>query len=330
MKQIITFLLFLSSLTLSSQTLDDAQLRLQKKWANVTTYSPELMMEELKGYAEAYPSIISLENLGNSAEGRPITMVTMGNGPHKIFALGAIHAREYLTTTMLMKDIEKMAEAAATSTSFGEYDIRMLLDSCTYHIIPMINPDGVDISQRGVARRDAAFRNIRLYSGGGRQGYKSWKSNANGVDLNRNFSHGWANNTKSPGHPMSEEYKGPRPESEPETRILIDILDELMPEAILSYHTQGEILYISDPLAIHKRLGKEISRLTGYQRRPAGRPYGSMQDHVDKELGTFYCCVELCPHIGPYPYPESKFFDRVWSRARYVLPLTGAIIGNLK
>lgn len=327
MRKYLSLLFCIFSVSLVAQVENS---ELLKKWSGVTTYTPEMVTEELNDLAELYPTIITLEELGKSVEGRPITMVTMGNGAHKIFALGAIHAREYLTTTMLMKDVEEMAHAAAAGNKFGEYDVNQLLDSCTFYILPMTNPDGVDISQHGTNGRDAKFKNIKLYTGAGRQGYKSWKSNANGVDLNRNFAHGWANNKKSPAVPMSEEYKGVKPESEPETQILVDILDEIRPDAILSYHTQGEILYISDPLDIHKRLGREISKLTGYQRRPAGRPYGSMQDHVDKELGTFYCCVELCPHIGPYPYPESKFYERVWARARYVLPLTGAIMSGIK
>lgn len=261
MSKYLSLLFFILAFSFSAQEVPaDYNKEILKKWSGVTTYSPELMNEELATLAALYPTIITLEELGKSVEGRPMVMITMGNGPHKIFALGAIHAREYISTTMLMKNIEEMIYAAATGSKFGEYDVNRLLDSCTFYIMPMVNPDGVDISQHGVNGRGPEFKNIQLYTGAGRQGYKSWKSNANGVDLNRNFAHGWANNKKSPALPMSEEYKGAKPESEPETQILIDILDEMSPDAILSYHTQGEILYISDPLDIHKRLGREISK----------------------------------------------------------------------
>lgn len=303
---------------------------LNDKWGKVVKYNPEKVEEELNEYAAAYPEFLKVESIGKSVEGRPLLMLKMGKGKTHIFGLATIHAREYISTAMVMKDIEQMVLCHAKGTSFGSYNVRDLFDDCTYYLVPMMNPDGVVISQNGPGNRGEAFRRIPIDQASRAHGYSSWKANANGVDLNRNYPEGWKENRRSPAGPNSNEYKGPKPYSEPETNALVAALDNIKPVAVISYHTQGEILYISDPTPLDKELGKKISQITGYPRRPAGRPYGSLQDYIDDVMKVFYVCVELCPSVGPYPYPENKFFTNVWPRARYVMPLVGNVLGKGK
>ncbi len=55
------------------------------------------------------------------------------------------------------------------------------------------------------------------------------RKNAHGVDLNRNFPHGWAD--------LDGAYEsGPRPRSEPETRAVMRFLRDVRPHYILSFH----------------------------------------------------------------------------------------------
>lgn len=56
--------------------------------------------------------------------------------------------------------------------------------------------------------------------------------NGRGVDLNRNFAAGW----RARGEPWDPEYSGPRPFSEPETRLAARIVDRLRPEATIWFH----------------------------------------------------------------------------------------------
>lgn len=56
--------------------------------------------------------------------------------------------------------------------------------------------------------------------------------NARGVDLNRNFAAGW----RQAGEAGDPEYSGPRPFSEPETRLAARIVDRLRPEATIWFH----------------------------------------------------------------------------------------------
>jgi protein MpaA len=56
--------------------------------------------------------------------------------------------------------------------------------------------------------------------------------NARGVDLNRNFDSRW----RSSGRPGDAEYSGPRPFSEPETRLAARIVHALEPAATIWFH----------------------------------------------------------------------------------------------
>lgn len=65
--------------------------------------------------------------------------------------------------------------------------------------------------------------------------------NAHGVDLNRNFAAGW----RSRGGPGSLEYSGPRPFSEPESRLAARLIRHIQPQVTIWFHQDwGERAYV--------------------------------------------------------------------------------------
>ena len=69
-----------------------------------------------------------------------------------------------------------------------------------------------------------------------------WKSNANGVDINRNFPTGWGlAETKKPCNSYAY-YEGITPLSEVETVILEQLLMENKFDCYLAYHMRGNII----------------------------------------------------------------------------------------
>ena len=81
--------------------------------------------------------------------------------------------------------------------------------------IPCLNPDGMQLGKR---------------------------TNANGVDLNRNFDAGWYEFIGSP-QPSPERYKGTFPGSEPEAASLISLTRDYHLKRAISYHTCGALIY---------------------------------------------------------------------------------------
>lgn len=64
------------------------------------------------------------------------------------------------------------------------------------------------------------------------------RSNANGVDLNRNWDHEWILSAND-----GEMYGGPKPFSEPETRALKTLMDRIKPYAFISVHSGAVGMY---------------------------------------------------------------------------------------
>ena len=90
------------------------------------------------------------------------------------------------------------------------------------------------------------------------------RQNARGVDLNRNFPHRW----RAQGRPFSADYSGPRPLSEPESRLAARLIRRLRPDVTIWYHQSLALVDTSsgaDP-GIARRYG----RLAGLPAKPVG------------------------------------------------------------
>jgi murein tripeptide amidase MpaA len=100
----------------------------------------------LQAYAEEYPSLVHVESIGKSHEGRDIWLVTVthsetGTGRHKpaLRVDGNIHATEVSPSSACLYLIEHLV------TSYGaEPDVTRCLDTRAFYICPRVNPDGAE------------------------------------------------------------------------------------------------------------------------------------------------------------------------------------------
>ncbi|MGE5403378.1 MAG: M14 family zinc carboxypeptidase [Candidatus Saccharibacteria bacterium] len=185
------------------------------------TYSFVDMTSDLAALKTAYPELITVQVIGSSVGQRPIYAVKLGHGEKKIFINASFHGREWITSCLTLQMIACYAESAANSRAIDGYHVKEYLETVSIWFIPMVNPDGVTISQS---------RN------------RSWKANQNGVDLNRQFSYGWTEGG-GPKRPGPEGFKGYSSMSEPEARALADFVYQHDFLALINYHSAGEIIY---------------------------------------------------------------------------------------
>ena len=85
-------------------------------------------------------------------------------------------------------------------------------------------PDGVDLYLVDSMNPDGVAANMR--------------TNANLVDLNRNFPYNWG----PIAEPGDWEYAGPSEASEPETRAMVDFITELRPDIVIWYHQDAYMI----------------------------------------------------------------------------------------
>jgi len=121
-----------------------------------------------------------------------------------------------------------------------------LLEEFSLYLIPLVNPDGVDLVNgvldsgrfyRQATRIARNFPNIPFPDG--------WKANIDGVDLNLQFPAGWEEAKKikyAQGYnqPAPRDYVGMTPLSAPESSAMYQFTRSRDFALILAYHTQGE------------------------------------------------------------------------------------------
>ena len=254
--------------------------------------------------------------IGTSLDSRAIWEVIIGNpqAPKAIFIEAAVHGREWMNSWMLMKQIEELMQNWETPIAQG-VELGDIFEKCAVYIIPMVNPDGVTISQCGIeAIRNEALR-ANLYLMDGAVNPARWKANAAGVDINRNFVTGWGN--KNPKFlPASQSYVGLFPFSELETMAIATVFIQRKYDIAVSYHSMegaiywnigqsGELLDKTAALAI------EVSQITGYsfgeQSVMNGLDYNWMM--IDQNTPTIL--IETGTVACPLPYSQ---WQEVWIR----------------
>ena len=257
-------------------------------------YTYEQMQSNLQTLAARHPDTVTLDTIGTSELGREIPVLRIGNSDaaHHVLLQGAIHGREHMTAWLLMALADFWLERGIT-----EYG-----DIC-YHILPMTNPDGVSISQSGMATDQQAQMYFREYAQGTTtdtltQYIHYWKANGLGVDLNRNFSTGW-DGLSGRTEASSQLYRGDAPFCAAETAALRDYTLVYPFAATISYHAAGSFLYYEygqkEPVNRDSQaLALAVSNVSGYPLKPStGVDAGGYKDWAIDALGIPSLTVEI-------------------------------------
>lgn len=114
------------------------------------------------------------------------------------------------------------------------------------------------------------------------------RTNANGVDLNRNFPDRWRRSARG------STYSGPRRASEPETRALMEFLEQTRPDATVILHQ--DLYGVDTSVPGTKRLARLLARQTGLPLkafRCSGTCHGTLTGWARQALPGPAITVEL-------------------------------------
>ena len=236
----------------------------------------------------------------NSLDKRNLYYVTLGNAKAKktVYVETSVHAREYMNTKFMMKVIEDYCRGYDTKKYKGK-KYSTIFNNVKLVIMPMVNPDGVTISQYGPKKiRNAKLRE-NLYKIAGGVDFKIWKANARGIDINRNYAEGFdRGGAKIPGH---KQYAGKTPISEPETKAQVSVVEKVKPDVVICYHQAGEVMYHLN----HTKLSNMLYSMTHYTHIISGQThYGTFSDYLDAR-NILNCTLET--GLTPAPVKNSMY-----------------------
>ncbi|MBM6619111.1 M14 family metallopeptidase [Bacillus suaedaesalsae] len=281
-------------------------------------YNYEEMTVDIKQLAKYHPGLVTYKSLGKTPYGREVWAVKLGKGDATVFFNSSHHAREWLTTNLTMEMIDQYSDAYKYKRKMHGYDVYKLLNETSIWFVPMVNPDGVTLQQYGVKKFPKSVQKSLIAMNNGSKNFKRWKSNAQGIDLNRQYPAGWTK--RSVKKPYYKDYPGKAPLVAPEAKYMYNFTNFLDPEMTVSYHSTGRILfwhYQTKPQNYNRDylIAKDVSKFTGYKlvkpnKNASGAGY---KDWFISKFGR----PALTPEIS-YPVYESNppisVFNEEWRR----------------
>ncbi len=272
----------------------------------------------LRGLAARYP-FLETEEVGQSVLGKPLRLLRFGRGRNQVFFNAAHHANEWITAPLLLRFLERLCAAYASGQAVGGIRAEELWTRCTLHLLPLVNPDGVDLVTGELGPEDAAYGEA-LAMNGSQAGFPdNWKANIRGVDLNLQYPAGWEEARRikfSQGYtkPGPRDYVGSAPLTEPESRAVYDYSLHNPFSLTLSYHTQGQVIYwkydgFDPPHA--KAIGRRLAALSGYalELTPEESAYAGYKDWFIQQFDRPGYTVEAGKGVSPLPLSQ---FEEIW------------------
>ena len=257
------------------------------------------------------------ERLGFSVYGRPIDALILGRGERRVMYSAAHHANEWITTPVLLKFAEEVGNALRAGSSIQDVPASDLLDAATIYLVPMVNPDGVDLVTGAIppgSREYESAQNLASF-------YPEipfpdgWKANLRGVDLNLQYPAGWeqARQIKfSQGYtrPGPRDYVGTAPLTQPEALALAQYTQRINPTLVLAYHSQGQVIYWQFENYVvpgARELGEEFARVSGYalEDTPYNSSFAGYKDWFIQKYRRPGYTIEV--GLGQNPLPLSQF-----------------------
>ena len=222
-------------------------------------------------------SIVKVENIGKSIDNRNLYGLEIGTGNKVLYLDANIHAAEIANTLILTKFLSELVNDYES----GDEETISLLKSVKLAVIICMNPDGYEVYNFGADSLNN--KNLWMYQNKDNIDFENIKSNANGVDLNRNYPVQNAglyfkgkkllyNVSLTKSTSKTAYFGGEELGSEPETRAAMYFMLKHYKNvyAYVNLHSQGRVIYAGKPNLstkfnkITNKFAKDIAKINKY------------------------------------------------------------------
>jgi carboxypeptidase T len=244
------------------------------------------LTQAIQDMQKTYPQLLKVSSIGKSVEGRDIWALRI-SGDHAnaeklpaVIYMGGHHAREHLSVELPLY----YANYFLSEYAKGNPRIVALVNARDIHIIPAVNPDGLEYDVTG-------------------GNYKLWRKNrahnadgSYGVDLNRNYGYQWGTGGSS-NNPGSDTFKGPKAFSEPETQAVKAYVEAHQNiTTLLTFHTFSQLILYPwghryDGIAtqrdqqVHQVMAEKMATWNHYAAQQSSSLYQASGDTTDWSYG---------------------------------------------
>ncbi len=275
-----------------------------------STYDYAQLQKDIQTLKTHFP-FIQLKTIGRSVEGKNIQEITIGNGTKKVHMNASFHANEWITTSVLMSFLNTYLLSLTNSQPIRGINMMPLYQSVKLSIVPMVNPDGVDLVLNGPP---ASLKDDLLSINKGSTDFSGWKANIRGVDLNNQFPANWEieKERKEPKSPAPRDYPGDAPLTEPETKAMAALAENNQFNRLMAFHTQGKEFYwgyegLEPPES--RVIAKEFERVSGYRGIQYIDSHAGYKDWFIQEFRKPGFTIELGLGVNPLPISQ---FDEIY------------------
>ncbi|UCC33796.1 MAG: hypothetical protein JSW53_01985, partial [Candidatus Bathyarchaeota archaeon] len=328
-------------------------------WTRYHNYSE--IIETLLHLNSTYPNIVDVFSIGKSWENRDIYCVRLTNENYahskpEVLFVGYHHARELISAEL------PLYFAVEAATGYGaNATITRMLDYCEIYIIIALNADAFDVLQTNEwARKNVhpfdedadglldedppddedgdGYIEDLIFWNGTYFDFIQWEGIDNdadglsnedwigGVDPNRNYGYQWDAMVESGSpYPEDEDYRGPAPFSEPETRAMRDLALLHDFRYGISFHSGTEVIgypwgYTTDPTvddAIFRQIAGDLSALVGAPHGQNCDLYtmsGTWDDWMYANRSTFAFTCEIFKNDSAWQYELGPDPDTFWEK----------------
>ena len=249
---------------------------------DVPEYHEFLTVQELsassRDLARRYPKLVTLQTIGTSTEGRPIEMLTIGNGPKRALLLGTPHPNEPIGTLTLEFLTRRLCE---------DDDLRDEL-GYTFYVIKCADPDGTVLNEGWFKQPFTPLTYALNYYRPPHREQVEWSF---------------------PVHYKSLHFQSPCPE----TKAVMEVMEQSRPTFLYSLHNAGfcgVYFYVSRPLP---GLFPRLRRVVASQGLPIhqGEPEVPYMKRFDEGVYALFGVQETYDYLArnltedPAPYIDA-------------------------
>ncbi|MFG6117059.1 M14 family metallopeptidase [Halobacillus sp. MO56] len=276
-------------------------------------YDSSVLGQDLAELFHIYP-FIRTESIGRSVMGKELTELLIGRGPQVVHWNGSFHAQEWITTPVIMMFLNDYLLSLTNQGSIRGLQMNPFYDRITLSIVPMVNPDGVDLVINGPPSGPRGEEVLELNNGS--TDFFAWRANIRGVDLNNQYPAKWeVEAERKPDQPGPRDFPGYQPLTEPESIAMAELAGNRQFAKMLTFHTQGKVIYwgfegLEPPES--ETIVNEFARVSGYRPIQYVDSFAGYKDWFIQDYRRPGFTVELGRGTNPLPLGQ---FDEIYQEA---------------